>query len=156
MTDREIICKEFQSAQAYLCRLGYGRDLIEEIGRFCESREITSGIINGVGALQNATLGFYNQTEKKYQTTTLDESLEIISLLGNISIKEGAIFPHLHIAVSDDKHRTLSGHLMSPSEIFACEISILRFEGVTPFHRRPDPVTGLPLWQGEEKNDGLE
>lgn len=147
MSNQDFIYVEYKNSKTYLCRLNYGKDLIEELESFCEINNISSGIINGIGALQNVTMGFYNQIEKKYYSTTIDEPVEIISLLGNISIKKDRIFPHLHIAVANSDHQTFSGHLMSPAKIFACEISILQLGGNRPFHRYPDSITGLSLWR---------
>jgi len=147
MSDQEFIHSTYEIGKAYLCRLRHGMDLSEELQNFCETNRISSGIINGIGALQNVTLGFYDQVEKKYRSTAIDEPVEIVSLLGNISMKDGSIFPHCHIAVANREHQTFAGHLMSPAKIFACEICVLRFEGEPPPGRHPDSTTGLSLWR---------
>lgn len=124
-------------------------DLLGQINEFCKQNNIKSGMINAIGAVQNIKLGYYKQDVKQY--VTLDENLsdkgpfEIVNCTGNVSLKEGEPFCHIHIIVSDREGKCFGGHLMPGVKIFALEFIIHSFEGVE-LHRGIDEITKLPLW----------
>jgi predicted DNA-binding protein with PD1-like motif len=70
--------------------------------------------------------------------------------MGNVSIKEGKPFLHLHIVVSDTDLRCWGGHLFPGSAVFAAEAHIQELEGGQRV-RMPDATTGLALWCPQEE-----
>ena len=123
----------------------HGEDLLKSITDFCIEKNIKSGFISVIGALQKAKFGYYSQGEKKYYENTKDEPVEIISGLGNISVKEGKPFVHIHISVADNKGNVFGGHLNPGCIVFAAECAIFELEGDL-LERKFDEVTGLSLW----------
>ena len=89
----------------------HGDDLLKTISAACLENDIKSGFITVIGALQKAKFGYYSQKEKKYQENSIEEPLEIISGLGNVSVKDGKPFVHLHISLADNKGNVFGGHL---------------------------------------------
>ncbi|MCX8028218.1 MAG: DNA-binding protein [Thermodesulfovibrionales bacterium] len=134
----------FRLGSIYQGRLNKGDELVSSLTDFLKSNNIKAGLINGIGALTSAKLGFYNSIEKKYEDIELNEGLEIVSLSGNVTLKGGEIFPHIHVVLSRADFSTLGGHLFAPSKIFAFEFEIFEFVGET-FKRAYDEDTGLFL-----------
>lgn len=134
----------FDGLRPLMGRLERGDDLLEGLERFCREHGVKAGCLMGIGALERAVLGFYVQRDGRYENLTFDRELEIASLTGNLSEKEGQPFVHAHLAVSDEE-RTFGGHLMPGCRVFACEFTVLAFQGQPPV-RKPDPATGLWLW----------
>jgi predicted DNA-binding protein with PD1-like motif len=130
----------------YLCRLDYDSSVIDEINKFCKNHSINTGIVKGIGALKNVTLGYYDQLNKKYIKKEINEPCEIVSLQGNISLKNGKIFSHLHISVATEKFMVYGGHLMAGT-VYACELYINKFSNNYPFLREYDEETDLYLWK---------
>ncbi len=64
---------------------------------------------------------------------------------GNVSLKDGQTFPHLHVVLSRRDYSTVGGHLFTGTLVFAFEFEIIAFEG-DPFTRTFDDDTGLFLW----------
>lgn len=135
-----------QVTSSFLLRLPYNEDLLTWLGQLCRERDIKLGTVSLIGALKKATLAYYHQDRKQYESTTYDTPLEIVSCLGNISLREEQPFVHLHAVLSNDKGQTLAGHLISPSIIFAAEAFLQQLEGKT-LVRAYDEITGLHLWQ---------
>ncbi len=131
--------------ETYLFRLPHGRDLLEALGEECRQRGIKVGFISVIGAVKEATIGYYDQKEREYRSRRLPQPLEITSCTGNVSLKEGEAFIHLHILLSDRDGRTYGGHLLSPTPIFAAEAWVVELEGPPP-ERHFDETTGLFLW----------
>jgi putative two-component system response regulator len=81
------------------------------------------------------------------RTRELSESIdmEISNLTGNISVKDGEVYLHIHINLSDISYQTLGGHLNSAYVSGACEIIIDVIEGEVG--REVDPAVGLNLFK---------
>lgn len=136
------------SKNIFITKLPFGADLLEEITRYCIEKKINLGKVQAIGAVQKARLGYYHQAKREYQFFELDHPLEITSLIGNISLKEGVPMVHAHVNLSDENGKTYGGHLAPGTQIFACEVIIEEFESQTGdlLQRGYDNETGLPLW----------
>lgn len=122
-----------------------GDDLHNSLTVYCIKNNVKAGLILAVGALKNAKLSFYDQAKKVFIPQNINKSLEILSCLGNISLKDGKPFVHAHLTVSDKTGRVYGGHLEKGSIIFACECTIVETSGEL-LNRKFDKLTGLNLW----------
>jgi predicted DNA-binding protein with PD1-like motif len=129
----------------YLIRLFKGEKIMEQLVEFCRQRAIYAGQISGIGGVTNAEIAFYNLDSKKYQLMTYEQTLEITSLLGNVSELDGEPFLHVHINLADEQGRTFGGHLKEAIIGGTGEIFLHVFSQTVT--RANDPETGLNLWQ---------
>ena len=137
--------RPYLTGRTYLFRLPKGKDLLEELIDFCHDNQVKCGIVHVVGSVVNATLGYYDQTKKKYDKKVFDEELELVSLNGNISIQDNRPIVHAHAVFSDKEFHTVGGHLLPGTKIFVCEAYIQEIVGDAKV-RRSDKVTKLSLW----------
>ncbi|MEN2995178.1 MAG: PPC domain-containing DNA-binding protein [Thermodesulfovibrio sp.] len=137
--------KNFIVKRVFQGRLLKGQEIISEISNFLRENSIKAGLINGIGAVKKAKIGYYDQSEKKYIFHEFNEPMEILSLKGNISIKDGEPFAHIHVVFSKEDFSCIGGHLYE-AEVFAFEFEIIEFEGES-FKREFDQETGLFLWK---------
>lgn len=144
------VYREVRPRRTIVARLDFHADLLTELTEICQREDIRLGRITGIGALTQAKLGFYHQESRQYQTLVLDHPVEILSLLGNVSIKDGLPFVHAHAVLGNDKGYAFGGHLMTGSTVFACEVQIDELGG-EEFTRGHDDQTGLTLWQLDRK-----
>ena len=135
----------FKKGRSFLKRLPTDGDLLEEITSFVKEKEIENGIIKAIGAVSEAKIGYYNQEEGIYEYTKFNQHLEIVSLIGNISLLDGKPMVHAHIALADEEGKTFGGHLAEGTKIFATELYIEELKGDKKI-RKNDPKTGLTLW----------
>lgn len=131
-------------------KLKYNEDLLEGLTRVAKEKDIKEGAIFVIGALKKARLGYYEQKEKFYKEIDLPYPQEIISGVGNISLKNGEIFIHLHLALSDEEGNLKGGHLIKGCEVFVCEYTIFPSEGLNLI-RQYDETTGLFLIEGQDE-----
>lgn len=132
--------------RAVIGQIGRDKDLYNEITRIAQDNNISVGRITGMGAVQSAKLAYYDQKTMKYYDIVIGEAMEIVSLYGNISTKEGKPFVHAHVVLSDEKGNGKGGHLLpGGTPVFACEIVIEEFDG-PELIREFDEKTGLALW----------
>ena len=136
---------ESSKGRVFAGRLPHNGDLVGELTRICKDKGITAGRVEVIGAVKKARVGFYNQSEKKYGFRDFDQPMEILAVVGNISIKDGEPFVHAHITLSDSEDRAFGGHLCEGTTVFAAEFRIEEMAGAE-LVRKPDQTTGLPLW----------
>lgn len=132
--------------RCFMGRLGKGDDLLLALEGFCQQQHITLGEVRALGAVSRARVGFYNQEERKYYFLDFDQPLEILALVGNVSLKEGKPMVHAHVTLADAQGRALGGHLAEGTPVFACEFVIYEYTADQALARRPDAETGLLLW----------
>jgi hypothetical protein len=51
----------------------------------------------------------------------------LVSLTGNVSLKDGAVYVHAHVALGDTEFRLWGGHLFEAKVAVTTEIAILPF-----------------------------
>ncbi len=129
----------------FLGSLRKGDDLLAGLDGWCRDNRVTCGLIWVIGSLSRAVLGFYDQQERVYRSFRLDEPLEIVSGSGNVSLKDGRPFCHVHLVVADSRGRCFGGHLMPDCSVFAAEVHLAILDGAAPV-RLADKNTGLSLW----------
>jgi len=137
--------RQYEFGRVFLARLPHKGDLLESITRFCADNELGAGFVSAIGAVESATMGYYDQKAREYRTNSFDERMEITSLAGNLSVKDGQPMIHAHILLSKENGETVGGHLMSPTVVFAGEVFAVELCG-EPLVREFDEPTGLPLW----------
>ena len=98
--------------EPFLLRLPFGGDLLEEITRAFQEGSVRKAAFNVIGAVRPAVLGFYDLTSRKYSNREFSGMWEIVSCMGNISERDGAVFAHAHAVFSDHNYQCVGGHLM--------------------------------------------
>ena len=95
-----------------ILRFDKGEDFMRGLSDWCAEKDVESAaILCGIGMLDNMEIGRYNG--KEYTKMTENESCEILSLQGSVSMKEGSPFVHLHVSFADHNFKAVGGHLFS-------------------------------------------
>jgi uncharacterized protein len=130
-------------------RLAKGEDLLAALEKLAQEHGITLGEVSAIGAVSQARVGFYNQAERQYYYLDLARPLEILALVGNVSLKDGKPMVHAHVTLGDHDGRAFGGHLAPGTLVFACEFIIQEYRSSAALERRMDDPTGLFLWPPE-------
>lgn len=127
----------------YVVRLERGEDVIVALSRFAEESGIRSGCVQGIGAVENVELGYFNRDTREYQKIRFDGEYELITLMGNYTLVDDKPFLHAHVIISDEACKAFAGHL------FSGEIAVTGEFFITPISyeitREYDDATGLNL-----------
>ena len=138
--------EKLKSVKTFMGKLEHNGDLIGELTKICLDNGIKLGKVEALGAVKKARIGYYDQDKKEYNFIDIDQHLEIISLMGNVSMKDGKPIIHAHITLADKNGNAFGGHLAEGTIVFACEFYLTSFDG-PEYNRGHDEVTGLPLWE---------
>ena len=117
-------------SNGFLVKLISGEKVIKELNEFLEKEKISSGLIQGIGALQQAELGYFSFEKKTYETKVFEEDLEVVSFLGNISLKERKPFVYAHVSLGRKDFSVIGGHFISGTVGATLELFIHNFDSV--------------------------
>ena len=129
----------------YVLRLDRGEEVLTQLEAFCRQEGITAGYAVGLGAANRVTMGLFDTTEKVYHKTTVTGPMEITSLVGNISTKDGEIYLHFHINVCNEQMQVMGGHLNECIISATGELNVIRIDG--PLERKFSDEIGLNLYE---------
>ena len=106
--------------------------------------KLNSGWINGLGAISDVEIGYWDIEEKIYVKQKFNKDYELISLTGNITLLDNESFIHTHISFSDTEFKVFGGHMFDAKVIAAAEFCI--FLSNYDLHRKLSCDIGLSLW----------
>lgn len=135
----------FSTRRVLLGRLEQGDDVLDGLTEFCRTNGVQVGHLEGLGAVERGGIGYYDHLTRAYREVRFDEGMEIASLVGNVSRKDGGTFVHCHVILADKEGRCFGGHLLDGNLTLACEFAVTDLEGVPP-ERSLDESVGLALW----------
>lgn len=95
----------------YIINIEQGEEVVGTLTQFCKEHAITNGMFTGIGAARGLSCGYYELDEKKYYFTAYDELVEVVSLQGNVMLKNGEPFVHVHGVFTDTKNVAFGGHI---------------------------------------------
>jgi predicted DNA-binding protein with PD1-like motif len=150
--DRERL--NMKSVESKIKRVVFARfleneDLLATITSVAKQNNINSGFFFLIGTLKKAVLGYYK--EGKYVPIEKDGPLEIVSCMGNISIRDEAeLVVHGHIVVSDNEGDAFGGHVLSGCLVDATGELVLVEAKSGTLRREFDPRRNLYLWSLEK------
>ena len=116
----------------------------ETLLNLAEKENLTCGWINGLGAISEIEVGYWDIEKKIYEKQNFNNHYELLSLIGNISLVDNKPFIHTHISFSDTKYNVFGGHLFDAKVIAAAEFCI--FTSEYNLHRKLNCGIGLSLW----------
>ena len=121
-----------------------GDEIAATLKQFSSEQKLAGSSFKAIGALSSVKLGWLNWETKQYPTSVdLDEQVELLSLVGDIALKDGDPQVHAHAVVGRSDGAALGGHLQSAVVRPTCELILTE----SPEHLRKqiDPESGLAL-----------
>ena len=116
----------------------------QKLLEIAQKENLNSGWINGLGAISNIEIGYWDIEKKVYVKQKFDNHYELLSLIGNVSLVDNEPFIHSHISFSDTSFKVYGGHLFDAKVIAAAEFCI--FTSDYYLHRKLNCDIGLSLW----------
>ncbi len=123
-----------------------GEDLLDGLNRAVEELGLNAATLQVIGGLEEAVLGYFDPATKEYRTVSTGH-VEVASGVGNVSLRDGKPFIHLHLVVSGPDGATLGGHAMEGCRAFVVEAYFRALAGPPPV-REESPAHGLKVWPG--------
>jgi len=115
-------------SRGYVLKLEPGEELHETLLAFVEQKRIPSAFFQGIGALCNIELGFYNLKKQEYVKHFFEAHHELINASGNISIVGGKHFVHTHAVLANEQCQTISGHFLKGTVSVTIELFLFHVD----------------------------
>lgn len=139
-----MIYKSFP--EKYFLRFERGDDFLTELSRFAAETRVTLGNFSALGSFDGCELGFFNPKTKNYSKKQFNNTHEVVSLEGNLSLFEGKPFFHTHVAITDQEFNAYGGHLFAAKVGATLEVVFEKISG--ELERKFNDEIGLKLLDG--------
>lgn len=123
--------------------LDSGEEVMSRLQRFCEEENLSAARFTAIGAFSAATLGYFDWNRKDYEEIPISEQVEVLSLIGDISVYKDAPKIHAHVVVGKRDGSTSGGHLLEAYVRPTLEVIITESPGY--LRRCMDEESRLPL-----------
>jgi predicted DNA-binding protein with PD1-like motif len=120
-----------------------GDEVFSGLLEFAEKYHVTSAHFAAIGALNGATLGWFDPQRKMYKKIPINGQHELIGMSGDIALYQGKPAVHTHMVVGSPEGTTRAGHVLDAYASPTLEVMVI----VDPIaiHKRFDPATDLTL-----------
>lgn len=135
------------SGRVAVARLTQGSDLLDEINSLAERVGFNTATVQFIGALRKAVLMALDQDTREYLTINVPGPLEIVSGSGNVSLRDGKPFAHVHVVVSGLDGKCFGGHVANGCEVYLTELVLTELSMDKPLERTLDKEIGVAVWQ---------
>lgn len=98
--------------KTYAVIFGKGDEVLSGLTEFVEREKVTSGHFTAIGALQSARFGWFDVAHQAYRDIPINQQVELISLIGDVGLVNGAPQIHAHGAVGFPDGQMRGGHLL--------------------------------------------
>ena len=131
---------------AAFVRLDRGTDMLQGLNEAAAKLGVEAGTVQAIGAVIELVIGYFDQDRKEYRATALPSSFEIGSGIGNVSLKDGKPFVHLHVVATGPDGAAIGGHLMEGTKIYVIEAYFRQLGGEPPVREQNEDI-GLATWR---------
>ena len=133
-----------ESPKTFILMFETGEELVNGLLQFAKLQKVSAASFNAVGALSSVRLGWFSWESKRFEpSVTLDEQVELLSLMGDVALKDGEPVVHAHAVIAKRDGTAHGGHLLNASVRPNCEVFLT--ESPAKLHRFIDPDSGLAL-----------
>jgi len=132
-----------EQAREYAVIFGTGDEAFSGLLEFAEKYHITGAHFTAIGALNGATLAWFDPQRKMYKKIPINGQQEVISMLGDIALYKGKPVVHTHMVVGASDGTTRGGHVLAAYVSPTLEVMVT--VDPTAMHKRFDPETDLTL-----------
>lgn len=109
---------------AKIYSLKAGAKVPDDILAIVRREKIATARVEAIGGVDELRLAYFNHEAKKYEEHEFREFLEVTSLLGNVTLKDGKPFLHVHGTFGRRDLGVIAGHVMSAKVFPLLEVVI--------------------------------
>jgi predicted DNA-binding protein with PD1-like motif len=120
-----------------------GDEVMSALKQFAREHDLAASRLTGIGAFESATLGYFDWECRDYLRIPVDEQVEVLTMVGDITLNGGQPQVHAHVVLGRRDGSTLGGHLLEARVRPTLEVIVV--DSPSHLRREHDPVSGLAL-----------
>ncbi|MGI8968820.1 MAG: PPC domain-containing DNA-binding protein [Chloroflexota bacterium] len=110
---------------------------------FAKEHGLAGSHFTAIGGFSRAILGYFDPNIKDYKKVPIDEQVEVLSLIGDVAVKDGEPIVHAHVVVGKSDGTAWGGHLIEGHVRPTLEVMLV--ETSAQLQREDDRETGLTM-----------
>ena len=126
-----------------------GDEVISTLTKFAKDHRITAAHFTAIGAFSDAGIGYFDWQQKDYVNNPVNEQVEVVSLIGDITLADGKPKVHAHVVLGRSTGAAMGGHLLKAHVRPTLELVLQNSD--QQLKRKFDPQSGLALIDLEQK-----
>ena len=91
-------------------RFESGEHVAAALLAWLKAQGIGYATMTGLGAVNSATVSYWDAETREYEPHQLEGQMEVVSLIGNVSVKEDEPFTHIHVTLGRRDLSIVGGH----------------------------------------------
>jgi predicted DNA-binding protein with PD1-like motif len=127
-------------AQDLLVVLQPGDELHASMIQAAAEHRIEGGFLTAIGAVDEVELGYFCVPERVYSRRVVRDDLEVVSIHGNLSLRDGKPFLHAHGLFTGRDFAAIGGHIFRARVSITLEVFVTQTARMT---RQPFEEFGL-------------
>jgi len=131
------------SEKTYALVLESGEEVVSQLQRYAQENTLTASHFTAIGAFSSVTLGYFDWEKKEYEKIQVNEQVEVLSLIGDVSVKDGEPTTHIHVVVGKRDGTAHGGHLLHA--YVRPTLEVILSESPSYLKRSFDPNAGIAL-----------
>jgi predicted DNA-binding protein with PD1-like motif len=120
-----------------------GDEVMSALKQFAREHDLAASRLTGIGAFESATLGYFDWERRDYLRIPVDEQVEVLTMVGDITLDGEQPKVHAHVVLGRRDGSTLGGHLLEARVRPTLEVIVV--DSPSHLRREHDPVSGLAL-----------
>jgi uncharacterized protein len=118
-------------------------EFISGLTSFAKEKYLGGSHFTAIGAFRTVMLGYFDRDKKNYKKIPIEEQVEVLSLVGDIALKDGAPQVHAHVVVGKSDGTAHGGHILEARVWPTLEVVLS--EAPKHLRRKFDAESGLAL-----------
>src|SRR5947207_4748555 len=120
-----------------------GDEFISVLTSFAKEKDLGGSHFTAIGAFRTVMLGYFDRDKKDYKKIPIEEQVEVLSLVGDIVLKDGTPQVRAHVVVGKSDGTAHGGHILEARVWPTLEVVVT--ESPRHLRRKFDAESGLAL-----------
>ena len=140
---KSTLIDQHAGLRTFVVVLETGDEAVTSLTAFATGQRLGGSHLTAIGAFSRAVVAYFAWPTKRYQHVSIDEQVEVLSLVGDITADHDAPQLHAHVVLGKSDATAHGGHLIEG--IVRPTLEIVVTELPRSLHRRVDRESGLAL-----------
>src|SRR3984957_10656421 len=132
-----------EPTKQYVVIFYQGDEAFSGLLEFAEKYQVRSAHFTAIGAVNGATLGWFDPQRKMYKKIPVSSQHELIGMSGDIALYQGKPVVHTHMLLGSPDGTTFGGHVLDANVSPTLEVMVT--DDPVTLQKRFDPATDLTL-----------
>jgi uncharacterized protein len=132
-----------EATKQYVVIFYQGDEAFSGLLEFAEQYHVRSAHFTAIGAVNGATLGWFDPQRKMYKKIPVNGQHELIGMSGDIALYQGKPVVHTHMVLGSPDGTTFGGHVLDANVSPTLEVMVT--DDPVTMQKRFDPTTDLTL-----------